>query len=43
MLTFPDIVPLYCDVLVPICTGVFVVQAQSVHELMAKVPHSTDL
>lgn len=43
MFTFQDIVPHYCDVLVPIRTGVFVVQAQSVHDLVAKVPHSTDL
>lgn len=43
MLTFQDMLPLYCDVLIPILAGVFMVQPQSVHELMAKVPHRTDL
>lgn len=43
MPTFQDMLPLYCDVLIPILAGVFMVQSQSVHDLMAKVPHRTDI
>lgn len=43
MLTLQDAVPLDCDVLIPILAGVFVVQSQRVHDLVAKIPHSADL
>lgn len=43
MPTFQDMLPLYCDVQIPILAGVFMVQPQSVHDLMAKVPHCTDI
>lgn len=43
MQTLQDILPLYCDVLIPILAGVFMVQSQSVHDLMAKVPHHADI
>lgn len=43
MLTLEDVVPLDCDVLIPILAGVFVVQSQRVHDLMAKIPGTADL
>lgn len=43
MLTLHDVVPLDCDVLIPILAGVLVVQSQRVHYLMAEIPQSTDL
>lgn len=43
MLTLEDVVPLDCDVLIPILAGVFVVQSQRVHDLMAKIPGTADI
>lgn len=39
--TWNNALPLHSDVLVPVFAGVFVMQAQSVNELMAKVPNTT--
>lgn len=43
MLTLHDVVPMDCDVLIPILAGVLVVQSQRVHYLMAEIPQSADL
>lgn len=41
--TWHDILPLHRDVLIPVLAGVFMMQSQSMNDLMAKIPHTTRL
>lgn len=41
--TWHDTLPLHSDVLIPVRAGVFMMQSQSMNDLMAKIPHTTRL
>lgn len=39
-ITWHDTLPLHSDVMISVLAGVFMMQSQSMNELMAKIPHT---